>query len=206
MPRSVFHRHIYNDNRPGFLFDRVAAANPPPPGSTLVETLCTSSARQRKISAHSSACCIPKYARLRRIFATLLDSRGTYYGSSRWTQIPVHMMPSCLSGAHDDVVKKSKWPSVATAIRLPTLTRSTLTGRRRDWPPSISAGPRLGAEQREPRYDRKARKDEAARRFPGEMTSNVVASKRLIRLSGPHEMVAGHARLIVSLVAVAWAG
>ena len=31
----MFHRHIYNDNHPGFSFDRFTAANPPPPGPTL---------------------------------------------------------------------------------------------------------------------------------------------------------------------------
>ena len=31
----MFHRHIYNDNHPGFSFDRIAAANPPPPGPTI---------------------------------------------------------------------------------------------------------------------------------------------------------------------------
>lgn len=57
-----------------------------------------------------------------------------------------------------------------------------MIGQRRDWSLSISAGPCLaiGAEQREPRYDREARKDEAARCFPGQMTSCIVVSKKLI--------------------------
>ena len=79
-----------------------------------------------------------------------------------------------------------------------------MTGRRRDWSPQTSAGLCPGAEQREPRCGRKARKDEPARCFPGQMTSRIVASKRLIRLPGPHDMVARRARLIVSLVAVVW--
>ncbi|KZT68986.1 hypothetical protein DAEQUDRAFT_727162 [Daedalea quercina L-15889] len=44
-------------------------------------------------------------------------------------------MPPCLSGAHDDVVKKFKSPSVATAVRLPNILREHNDWAWRDWPP-----------------------------------------------------------------------